>query len=78
MLQFNSPIEIIKNIKKVCKDLMFGHAINILLEAGSILFSFQVNVSYGEEEVAISEYPLSAALTCAKLCSGFEECWGVT
>ena len=39
---------------------------------------FQVEVSYGEEDVAISEYPLSAALACAKICSGFEEAWGIT
>jgi len=38
----------------------------------------KVDVSYGEEDVGISEYPLSAALTCAKLCSAFEEVWGIT
>ncbi|XP_047142271.1 ribosomal RNA small subunit methyltransferase NEP1 [Hydra vulgaris] len=38
----------------------------------------KVEVNYGEEEIAISEYPLSAALTCAKICSGFEEVWGIT
>lgn len=38
----------------------------------------KVEVSYGEEDIAISEYPLSAALTCAKVCSGFEEMWGIT
>ncbi|GFT61256.1 ribosomal RNA small subunit methyltransferase NEP1 [Nephila pilipes] len=37
----------------------------------------QVNVDYTEETVAISEYPLSAALTCTKLCSAFEEVWGI-
>uniref|UniRef100_A0A0M3KBI0 18S rRNA (pseudouridine-N1)-methyltransferase n=1 Tax=Anisakis simplex TaxID=6269 RepID=A0A0M3KBI0_ANISI len=31
----------------------------------------------GEEEIKISNFPLSAALTCAKLTSGFEEAWGV-
>lgn len=41
------------------------------------VFSVQVEVDYVEEEVAISEYPLSAALTCAKLCSAFEEGWGI-
>ena len=34
-------------------------------------------MSYGEEDVAISEYPLSAALTCAKVCSAFEEVWNI-
>ncbi|KAG9344934.1 hypothetical protein JZ751_009474 [Albula glossodonta] len=36
-----------------------------------------VNVDYTEKTVSISNYPLSAALTCAKLCSAFEEVWGV-
>jgi len=37
----------------------------------------KVDVNYGEEDVAISEYPLSAALTCAKVCSAFEEVWNI-
>lgn len=37
----------------------------------------QVEVDYIEEEIAISRYHLSAALTCAKVCSGFEEVWGI-
>lgn len=36
-----------------------------------------LSVDYAEKTVAISGYPLSAALTCAKLCSAFEEKWGV-
>ncbi|CAC5383599.1 EMG1 [Mytilus coruscus] len=36
-----------------------------------------VDVDYIEKTVSISNYPLSAALTCAKLCSAFEEKWGV-
>jgi len=32
---------------------------------------------YTEEEISISHYPLSAALTCTKLCSAFEEKWNV-
>lgn len=37
----------------------------------------KVSIDYTEQEVAISEYPLSAALTCTKICSAFEEGWGV-
>ena len=37
----------------------------------------QVEVDYVEDEVAISGYPLSAALTCAKLCTAFEEAWSI-
>ncbi|XP_029180324.1 ribosomal RNA small subunit methyltransferase NEP1-like [Acropora muricata] len=36
-----------------------------------------VDVPYIEESVAISQYPLSGALTCAKICTAFEEAWGV-
>ncbi|KAG7251105.1 hypothetical protein CRUP_030731 [Coryphaenoides rupestris] len=38
---------------------------------------FKINVDYTEKTVSISNYPLSAALTCAKMCSAFEEVWGV-
>eukprot|EP00731_Ephydatia_muelleri_P027102 Em0018g1202a len=37
----------------------------------------KVEVDYTEEEVSFSGYPLSAALTCSKLCSAFEEAWGI-
>lgn len=37
----------------------------------------QVNVDYTEKMVSISNYPLSAALTCAKITTAFEEVWGV-
>jgi len=36
-----------------------------------------VDVDYTERTVAISSFPLSAALTCAKLTTAFEEKWGV-
>ena len=37
----------------------------------------KVDVDYSEEEISISQYPLSAALTSSKLCSAFEEVWGI-
>ena len=55
------------------------HPVTISLSL-SLLFSLlvtQVDVDYTEEEVAISEYPLSAALTCTKLCCAFERAWGI-
>lgn len=36
-----------------------------------------VNIDYHEETLSISSYPLSAALTCAKVCAAFEEKWNV-
>ncbi|CAG0924495.1 unnamed protein product [Notodromas monacha] len=37
----------------------------------------KVEIDYHEDEMAISSYPLSAALTCTKLCDAFEDAWGV-
>lgn len=36
-----------------------------------------VNIDYQEDTISISSYPLSAALTCSKVCAAFEEKWGV-
>ncbi|XP_060578926.1 ribosomal RNA small subunit methyltransferase NEP1-like [Ruditapes philippinarum] len=36
-----------------------------------------IDTDYTEEEYSISNYPLSAALTCAKLCNAFEEKWDI-
>lgn len=36
-----------------------------------------VDVGYTERTVSISNYPLSAALACSKLCNAFEEKWNV-
>ncbi|XP_077201872.1 ribosomal RNA small subunit methyltransferase NEP1 isoform X1 [Paroedura picta] len=36
-----------------------------------------VSVDYTEKTISISNYPLSAALTCAKVTTAFEEMWGV-
>lgn len=36
-----------------------------------------IKVDYVEEEVSISQYHLSAALTCSKLCTAFEEAWKI-
>jgi len=37
----------------------------------------KINADYTEEYTSISNYPLSGALACSKLCDGFEEAWGV-
>jgi len=36
-----------------------------------------ITTDYTEENISISNYPLSAALTCTKLCDAFESAWGV-
>lgn len=37
----------------------------------------QIKADYVEDYYSISNYPLSAAITCSKICSAFEEVWGV-
>lgn len=36
-----------------------------------------VNPEFTDQTVSVSSYPLSAALTCAKICSATEEVWGI-
>ena len=36
-----------------------------------------ITTDYTEENISISNYPLSAALTCSKLCDAFENAWGI-
>ncbi|XP_053548798.1 ribosomal RNA small subunit methyltransferase NEP1-like [Bombina bombina] len=48
----------------------------VLLVVGAFAHG-AVNVGYTERCVSLSQYPLSAALTCAKICTAFEEVWGV-
>ncbi|KAK2177015.1 hypothetical protein NP493_623g01025 [Ridgeia piscesae] len=36
-----------------------------------------VEPDYTEETVSLSSYPLSGALTCAKLCTAFEQAWDI-
>jgi len=37
----------------------------------------KVETDYTSEEISISNYPLSAALTCTKICNAVEEKWGI-
>ncbi|XP_067120610.1 ribosomal RNA small subunit methyltransferase NEP1 [Centruroides vittatus] len=48
----------------------------IVLVVGAMAHG-QVKVGYVEETVSFSDYPLSAALTCSKLCCAFEDAWGI-
>jgi len=36
-----------------------------------------ITTDYTEENISISNFPLSAALTCSKICDTFEEAWGI-
>ena len=44
--------------------------------AGAIAHG-SIDVDYTEDNIGISGYPLSAALTCTKLCNAFEEAWDI-
>ena len=56
-------------IAKVTKHYWFNCYLSLL--KGAIV------TDYTEENISISNYPLSAALCCSKLCDAFEQAWGV-
>ncbi|XP_060526678.1 ribosomal RNA small subunit methyltransferase NEP1 [Cylas formicarius] len=64
------------NVFRKCVDLVPKTEDPIVFVIGAMAKG-SVDVDYIEETVSISNYPLSAALTCTKLCSAFEEIWGV-
>jgi len=37
----------------------------------------KVDVDYADEEIAISQYPLSGAVACGKICNAFESQWDI-
>lgn len=64
-----------KKVSK-CAELIPTEEVPIVFVIGAMARG-SVEVDYTEETVSISNYPLSAALTCTKLCSAFEEAWNV-
>lgn len=69
-MSFSSKV--IKN----CKELVPTTEEPIAMIIGAMARG-SLDVDYTEETVSISNYPLSAALTCTKLCSAFEEAWNI-
>lgn len=61
---------------KNCRDLVPSDE-PIVLIIGAMAHG-KVEVDYSEDVLSISNYPLSGALACAKLCTAFEEVWGVS
>lgn len=64
-----------KSLVKNCKDLVPTED-PIVIVVGAMARG-SIDADYIEETISISNYPLSAALTCSKFCSAFEEVWGV-
>lgn len=74
-------------VKKICMSFSSNQVLNcrnlvpseeepIVMIVGAMAHG-KVEVDYIEDTISISNYPLSAALTCTKLCSAFEEVWNV-
>ncbi|XP_066245085.1 ribosomal RNA small subunit methyltransferase NEP1 [Euwallacea similis] len=63
-------------VVKNCQELVPPSEDPIVVVVGAMARG-NLNVDYVEDTISISNYPLSAALTCTKLCSAFEEVWGV-
>lgn len=59
-----------------CRELVPKSEEPIAIVIGAMAHG-KVDVDYIEDTISVSNYPLSAALTCAKLCSAFEEVWKV-
>lgn len=59
-----------------CKELVPKEEEPIALVVGAFAHG-NVSTDYTEGEFSISNYPLSAALACSKLCNAFEEVWGI-
>ncbi len=59
-----------------CKGLVPKEEEPIALVVGAFAHG-NVSTDYTEGEFSISNYPLSAALACSKLCNAFEEVWGI-
>ena len=57
-------------------SLVPAAAVPVCIVVGAIAKGAIVT-DYTEENISISNYPLSAALTCSKLCDAFEEAWGI-
>lgn len=63
-------------VVKNCRELVPAGDEAITMVIGAFAHG-NLEVDYTEEEISISNFPLSAALTCTKLCSAFEEVWNV-
>lgn len=59
-----------------CKELVPKEEEPIALVIGAFAHG-NVSTDYTEGAFSISNYPLSAALACSKLCNAFEEVWGI-
>lgn len=64
--------------KKVlnCRELVPTTEEPIAMVIGAMAHG-AIDTDYTEDTISISNFPLSAALTCTKLCSAFEEVWNV-
>ncbi|CAE1299157.1 EMG1 [Acanthosepion pharaonis] len=68
-MSFNAPL--CKDVKTLVPDDK-----PIVFVIGAMAHG-SVDVDYTERSYSISSYPLSAALTCAKVCTAFEQGWGI-
>ena len=59
-----------------CRDLVPKTEEPIALAVGAFAHG-NIKADYSEGNFSISNYPLSAAIACTKLCSAFEEVWAI-
>ncbi|XP_067636902.1 ribosomal RNA small subunit methyltransferase NEP1 [Eurosta solidaginis] len=68
--------DLVPRIQKDGKDTEEPAEEPIVLVVGAFAHGV-LKTDYAEGLISISNYPLSAAIACVKLCSAFEEVWGV-
>ena len=64
------------NVREYVRDECIDPDQSIVFVIGAMAKG-SVNIDYHEEALSISSYPLSAALTCSKVCAAFEEKWNI-
>uniref|UniRef100_A0A8C5J8I9 18S rRNA (pseudouridine(1248)-N1)-methyltransferase n=1 Tax=Junco hyemalis TaxID=40217 RepID=A0A8C5J8I9_JUNHY len=64
-------------LRKYCASVVVSVGRDLWRSSSPTPYQGRVNVDYTEKMVSISNYPLSAALTCAKITTAFEEVWGI-
>lgn len=75
LMSFSASEQNLVNVTEFVRD-QFDENQSVVFVIGAMAKG-SVQIDYHEQTASISSYPLSAALTCSKVCSAFEEKWNV-
>jgi hypothetical protein len=71
------PFPIIAYCTCMCYSILFQLWFTSLAYSLTFFIYSQLNISYHDQDLAVSEYPMSAAGVCAKLTDAFEQFYGI-